>query len=67
MTESADLVAALRKTGVAAVISGAGPTVLALTRNAADVAAAQAAVPAGWTGSQLAVDRVGAHQVLANR
>jgi homoserine kinase len=67
MTDSADLVAALRKAGVAAVISGAGPTVLALTRNAADIAAARAAVPAGWAGSQLAVDRVGAHQVLANR
>ena len=54
MPESAALVAALRADGVAAAISGAGPTVLALTLS--DEAQAVAALaPAGWTVLRLRV------------
>jgi homoserine kinase len=58
MPESADLVARLRADGVAAVISGAGPTVLAL---AADGEADKVARLAGegWTANQLELDTTG--------
>jgi homoserine kinase len=55
MPGSADLVAALRKEGVAAVVSGAGPSVLALTTGGW----APAPLP-GWRVLPLDVDLVGA-------
>ncbi len=59
MPATAALVAALRAGGVAAVVSGAGPSVLALgTRERAATVAAQA--PPGWQALLLAVDEVGA-------
>ena len=59
MPDSAALVAALRADGIPAAVSGAGPTVLALTTvgTAARVAARS---PQGWTARQLQVDRRGA-------
>ena len=59
MPRTAQLVAALRGRGVAAVVSGAGPTVLALTSRAAADAVAAAAGP-GWTAHPLPVDPAGA-------
>lgn len=62
MPRSAALVDALRQEGVAAVISGAGPTVLALTdRASADRVEARA--PRGWTAYRLDVEGVGARLV----
>ena len=54
MPESDALVRQLRADGVAAVISGAGPTVLAFTRGIAD------RVPAGWVAHELEVEPRGA-------
>jgi homoserine kinase len=70
MPASADLLAALRAGGVPAVISGAGPAVLALlappaTPEADIVAAIAAATGEDWTVSVLEVDRYGA-TVLAD-
>ena len=59
MRATADLVAALRERGVPAVVSGAGPTVLALTSRGAAAAVAREA-PAGWQALVLEVDAVGA-------
>jgi homoserine kinase len=60
MQPSADLVDALRADGIAAAISGAGPTVLALvTADQAD----RVVAPPGWTRLALAVEPHGA-QVL---
>ncbi len=53
MPESYKLVRNLRVDGVPAVISGAGPTVLAFARGVAD------AVPAGWAVHELDVDTAG--------
>lgn len=59
MPGTAALVARLRDAGTAAVVSGAGPTVLALTtRAAAQVVVAQA--PAGWVATALPVEPGGA-------
>jgi len=59
MPESAALVAELRAQGVAAVISGAGPTVLALTDDgSAEKLLAQAGP--GWAAHRLALDTEGA-------
>jgi homoserine kinase len=59
MPQSAALVAGLRAEGVAAVISGAGPTVLALTdESAADKVLAFAGE--GWAAHRLALDTEGA-------
>ncbi|MGZ6827879.1 MAG: homoserine kinase, partial [Mycobacteriales bacterium] len=59
MPRSAALVAALRADGVPAVISGAGPTVLALpTRSTAEAVAAKAR--RGWEVLPLAVEPDGA-------
>jgi homoserine kinase len=55
--ESADLVDALRERGVPAVISGAGPTVLALT---VDSALPDGLDLTGFTARELPVDTVGA-------
>ncbi len=59
MPDSLALVDALRAEGIAATVSGAGPTVLALT----DPSGAPALVgrcPSGWAVHRLAVDRDGA-------
>lgn len=59
MPESMALVEALRAEGVAAVISGAGPTVLALVRTA-DVCEVARRTPAHWTAFTPAVGAAGA-------
>lgn len=59
MPRSAALVEALRSDGVPAVISGAGPTVLALPVGEA-VEDVLARAPRGWQVEALAVDRTGA-------
>ena len=62
MTPSADLVEALRADGVPAVISGAGPTVLAFT-DGPDGPSTRAVLdrtPEGWWSSYLSVDTAGA-------
>jgi homoserine kinase len=58
MPASATLIDELRGSGVAAVLSGAGPAVLAVVDpgRVADVAAR---VPAGWSASELELDRDG--------
>lgn len=55
MPETARLVTRLREQGLAAVVSGAGPTVLVLAVDDHQRDAALAAVPAGWWGAALAV------------
>jgi homoserine kinase len=61
MPESAALVATLRADGVPAVISGAGPTVLAFVAGAEPGPSRLAErCPAGWECLELAVDPVGA-------
>lgn len=59
MPDSLALVDALRADGVAATVSGAGPTVLAFT-DAAGASALAARCPAGWVAHHLHVDRDGA-------
>jgi homoserine kinase len=61
MPGSARLVAALRGAGIPAVISGAGPSVLALTRDRAEVERALLSVPTGWGAERLDIDYAGAH------
>jgi homoserine kinase len=58
MPETLDLVEALRARGVAAVVSGAGPTVLALCADC-DVDALLTDTPAGWEARHLELDRQG--------
>jgi homoserine kinase len=65
MPETADLVQRLRGSGLAAVVSGAGPTVLVLARDDAEVEQAVAAVPDRWRPSVLSVAPRGGHQVAA--
>ena len=63
MPASAELIAALRAAGHAAVVSGAGPTVLVLTTKdqvQAVVEAGTGFAGAGWTAFDLAVDVAGA-------
>ena len=65
MPQTASLVASLRSAGIPAVVSGAGPAVLALTvtgrQPGAGVAASIAAAEgAGWQASPLGVDAQGA-------
>jgi homoserine kinase len=55
MPDSHDLVGALRAAGVAAVISGAGSSVLALAATEGDVSVASALSPAGWRVLELPV------------
>ena len=50
------LVDELRADGVPAVVSGAGPTVLAFTTAPDDAERLLARCPAGWSGHRLAVD-----------
>lgn len=59
MPRSAALVDQLRTAGVAAVISGAGPTVLALT-DAGSAERVVAQVPRGWSVHRLEVEATGA-------
>ncbi|GAA4683822.1 homoserine kinase [Streptomyces chumphonensis] len=68
MADSVELVARLRAEGVPAVISGAGPTVLALTgdgtaRKAERIARAAGA---GWTANRLDLDLSGAEVLPLN-
>lgn len=62
MPESLDLVEALRADGVPAVVSGAGPTVLAFVEGpeADSTRAVLARTPEGWWSAHLAVDGAGA-------
>ncbi|MGH3414599.1 MAG: homoserine kinase [Marmoricola sp.] len=63
MPESLDLVAALRADGVPAVVSGAGPTVLAFAGESAHLPAAEELVarcPETWRALSLAVEQRGA-------
>jgi homoserine kinase len=60
MPAAAELVTRLRGEGLAAVISGAGPTVLVLSTTEDSAARAVALTPPGWYGAQVPVDRVGA-------
>lgn len=62
MPQSAELVEQLRSAGLPAVVSGAGPTVLALVGHEAvpDVLGRR---PAGWRAVELAVDRSGVRQL----
>lgn len=61
MPASLDLVEALRADGVPAIVSGAGPTVLAFVGDGCPAPAASvlARCPGGWTAHHLAVDRRG--------
>jgi homoserine kinase len=61
--ESAALLSKLRATGLPAVISGAGPTVLVLGRTPAEVGAALEQAPDGWRAEEVAVAHRGAHLV----
>lgn len=64
MPESLALVDRLRHEGVAAVISGAGPTVLAFTdATSPSIEALRARAPGDWTVLPLAVDRDGVRVV----
>ena len=58
MPASLELVEALRARGLAAVVSGAGPTVLALCADG-EVEALLATTPDGWQGRHLALDPKG--------
>jgi homoserine kinase len=64
MPATADLIGRLRAAGIPAVVSGAGPSVLAFTRSgvpaAADVAAIAGGAGAAWQVSALPVDTAGA-------
>lgn len=60
MPESAALMTALRDGGIAATISGAGPTVLVLLTGDEDQDHALSYTPAGWHSAALAVDAIGA-------
>ena len=62
MPRTAELVAQLRADGIAAVVSGAGPTVLALT-TISGRSALLARAPQGWTVRPLDVERGGAQVV----
>ena len=62
MPRTAELVADLRAEGIAAVVSGAGPTVLALTTKSARSALLDRA-PHGWTVLPLDVEPAGAQVV----
>lgn len=62
MPESYEFMTELRQTEVPAVISGAGPTVLAFTSVRADADALIAQCPTGWTPYALTVSNAGAHR-----
>lgn len=58
--DSHALVVSLRSQGIPAVISGAGPTVLALAADSDEVSLAIASVPTGWRSTAVPVDTDGA-------
>jgi homoserine kinase len=60
MAATATLVAELRTRGHAAVVSGAGPTVLVLARGEREVEAVRLTAPEGWRALQLRPDTAGA-------
>lgn len=64
MPESLALVRSLRAAGLAAVVSGAGPTVLVLTVHD-DAAGLLDRCPAGWSAHALAVDHAGVRTVAS--
>jgi homoserine kinase len=64
MPQSAELVAVLRASGAAAVVSGAGPTVLALARDEVEAEKLAPLAPPDWQPLALAVDPVGAHVLV---
>ncbi|MGY1803449.1 homoserine kinase [Blastococcus sp. SYSU D00922] len=66
MPESLALVDRLRERGLAAVVSGAGPSVLALTTGAADLATVRDLGAEGWSVLPLAVDADGARILHGN-
>jgi homoserine kinase len=55
MPASADLVRRLRETGIAAVVSGAGSSVLALARSESEAASCHGFAPLGWEHATLAI------------
>ena len=57
------LMQALRADGIAALVSGAGPTVLALARDESDAARARTACPDGWTLAPVVIEATGAQLV----
>ncbi|MFC5178406.1 homoserine kinase [Nocardioides taihuensis] len=59
MPATLDLVEALRADGVPAVVSGAGPTVLAFTTAPGEADALLARCPEGWASHALAIDHDG--------
>ena len=59
MPDTLDLVDALRADGVAALVSGAGPTVLALVVDDRAADEVLRRVPRGWRGTHLAVEAEG--------
>lgn len=67
MPDSAALVDRLRADGIAAVLSGAGPTVLALGRDEAEAAAVLGRAPHGWQAHPLDIERGGARLVPARQ
>ena len=60
MPRTAAVVTRLREQGVAAAVSGAGPSVIALSTDAAALDRAVASAPRGWTAQRLEVDPGGA-------
>jgi homoserine kinase len=66
MPHTLDTVARLRAAGHAAVVSGAGPSVLVLSGDAPALDDVRRTAGAGWEVRPLAVDRVGA-RVTAER
>lgn len=60
MPETAELVAVLREAGVAAIVSGAGPSVLVLGEFPAS---AHTLIPAGWQVEYTRITQKGAHLV----
>jgi len=63
MPESLSLVRSLRAAGLAAIVSGAGPTVLVLT--VGDAESLVDRCPAGWSAYPLAVDHAGVRTVAS--
>jgi homoserine kinase len=63
MPDSASLVATLREKGHAAVVSGAGPTVLVLANGEDEVETVRAFVPDDWQVLTPQIDVAGGHQV----
>lgn len=60
MPQSVALVDELRRSEAAAVLSGAGPSVLVLAASAAEANRALALSPPGWRAEEIAIDHVGA-------